>query len=134
MGILIDSSTLIAFEREAVDVEPYIRHREQDEFFVSVITASELLHGAHRADTAKRRAKRLEFVEAVLEMFPVIDIDLAVARVHARLWADLLKKGQKVGLHDSWLAATCLTHDLSLVTGNAREFSRIPGLQVEVWS
>jgi tRNA(fMet)-specific endonuclease VapC len=39
-----------------------------------------------------------------------------------------------VGPHDLWLAATCVAHGLTMVTANAREFERVAGLDVEVWS
>lgn len=37
------------------------------------------------------------------------------------------------GVHDSWLAATCLAHGLKLATENVREFRRVPGLEIEEW-
>ncbi|MHB1192938.1 MAG: PIN domain-containing protein [Longimicrobiales bacterium] len=52
----------------------------------------------------------------------------------ARLWAELAKRGELVGAHDLWLAATCVGRGLSLATGNVREFGRVPGLVVEDWS
>jgi tRNA(fMet)-specific endonuclease VapC len=73
-------------------------------------------------------------VEAVLAAFPILEIDLATARSHAQLWSDLVERGQMIGVHDLWLAATCLAHGLTLVTGNEREFRRVPGLQLEVWN
>ncbi len=101
--------------------------------FVSVVSASELLHGVHRAIDSKTRARRLAFVEAILSLLPVLEIDVATARRHAELWSSLEKRGVMIGLHDTWLAATCLAHDLSLVTTNVREFARVPGLRVERW-
>ena len=133
MGILIDSSILIHFEREGEDLTSRVRHREKEDFFLSVISASELLHGVHRATSTKVKAKRLAFVEAVLSSIPILDIDLAIARSHAQLWCDLEKRGEMIGLHDSWLAATCLAHGLTLATSNIREFRRIPGLKIEEW-
>lgn len=133
MGVLIDSNVLIDLERQARDLSSYIRGREDEEVFLSVISASELLHGVHRAKRAKTRARRLAFVEAVLAAFPVLEIDLATARSHAQLWSDLEKRGLMIGVHDSWLAATCLAHGLTLVTQDVRAFERVPGLSVEVW-
>jgi tRNA(fMet)-specific endonuclease VapC len=37
------------------------------------------------------------------------------------------------GAHDLWLAATCVAHDLTMITANLREFERVPGLRVESW-
>ena len=49
VGVLIDTSVLIDYERGRVDLEARIRGREEETFFLSVVTASELLHGVHRA-------------------------------------------------------------------------------------
>ena len=38
-----------------------------------------------------------------------------------------------IGVHDSWIAAQCIEHGLTLVTRNVREFNRVPGLSVEQW-
>jgi len=133
MGILIDSSVVIGLERLGMTLASRIVGREDESFYLSVISASELLHGVHRATTPKVRATRLAFVEAVLSSFPLLDIDLATARSHAQLWSQLAQRGEMIGAHDSWLAATCLAHGLSLATHNIREFKRVPGLHVEAW-
>lgn len=134
MGVLIDASVLIDHERGRIDLGERVRGRETESFFLSVITASELLHGVHRAREPGVRARRSAFVEGILGSFPLLPIEIATARMHARLWADLASQGQLVGTHDLWLAASCLTHGLTLVTGNLRELRRVPGLEVEDWS
>jgi predicted nucleic acid-binding protein len=49
MGALIDSTVLIAHERGRLDLPEKIAQHEDEEFFISVITASEILHGVRRA-------------------------------------------------------------------------------------
>ena len=48
-------------------------------------------------------------------------------------FAELSRAGALIGPHDLWLAATCVAHGLTMVTGNVREFARVPGLEIEVW-
>ncbi len=134
MAILIDTSILIAYARGRLDVPARVMDREAEEAFLSVISASELLHGVQRAVDPAIRARRLAFVEAVLARFPALEIDPEAARTHAALWSDLAQRGEMIGVHDSWIAATCIARDLTLVTANIREFSRVPGLRVEDWS
>ena len=134
MGVLIDASVLIDHERGKVDLQEHVRGREDEEFFLSVVTASELLHGVHRAGDPGTRARRSAFVEGVLGSFPILPIEVATARMHARLWADLAAQGQPIGAHDLWIAAACLSQRLSVVTCNLREFRKVPGLDVEDWS
>lgn len=134
MGVLIDTSILIEYERDRLDIEPHLSGREQEKFFLSVITASELLHGVHRASDSNIRARRSAFVEAILARFPLLPVDLATARSHSQLWAELASEGRIIGPHDMWLAATCLAHGLTMITANVRDFERVPGLLVETWS
>jgi tRNA(fMet)-specific endonuclease VapC len=134
MGVLIDTSVLIGLERGGTDPTSFAQGRGEEDSFLSVVSASELLHGVHRAKNPGIKARRLAFVEGILSAFPILDIDLAIARSHAQLWSGLARRGEMIGVHDSWLAATCLAHGLGLVTCNVREFRRVPGLKVEEWS
>ena len=134
MAVLIDASILIEAERGRLDLEPHVKRHGDEEAFISVVTASELLHGVHRATQPDVRARRSAFVEGILERFPLLSVDLACARAHAQLWADLRQAGALIGSHDLWLAATCVAHGLTMVTANVREFARVPGLELEVWA
>jgi predicted nucleic acid-binding protein len=125
---------LINHERGRIDVGDRVRGREDEPFFLSVVTASELPHGVHRAKDRGTRARRSAFVEGVLGAFPLLPIEIATTRMHARLWIDLASVGAPIGVHDLWLAAGAITHDLVIVTSNIREFERVEGLSVEEWS
>ncbi len=127
MALLIDTSILVELER-AEATPP--RELESEEVYLSAISASELLHGVERASSAARRARRETFVERILDLVPVLAFDLAVARVHARVWADLSGRGAMIGGHDLIIAATAIRHDLAVVTRNQREFARVEGLDV----
>ena len=133
MAFLIDASVLIDFERGELDIDELVRGREDVGVLCSVITASELLHGVHRATTTSRRARREAWVEAVLARIPLQDIDLRAARTHARLWAELATAGKAIGAHDLWLGSQAIAAGHVLVTVNVRDFRRIPGLDLEVW-
>jgi tRNA(fMet)-specific endonuclease VapC len=133
VAVLIDASILIEAERGRLELEPHIAQRQEEEFFLSVITASELLHSVQRAVRPEVQAKRSAFVEAILTRFPLLQVDLTTARAHAHVWATLAAAGTMIGPHDLWLAATCIAHGLTMVTANVREFTRVPGLEVEVW-
>jgi len=133
MGTLIDTSIFIALERGSIDRSVLSERVGDSAVCLSAITASELLVGVHRADTQQRRARRSAFVEQILDRFDVIPVDLEVSRVHARLWADLQARGELIGAHDSWIAATALAYDHHLATRNRREFERIDDLVVESW-
>ncbi len=129
MGLIVDSSVFIESERKrrAVDLS---RWRDYGQVFLSVMTTSELLVGVHRANSPERRSRRSAFVDAILSSIPSIPIDGEIARIHARLFADLLVRGQMIGAHDLWIAASALANDHAVLTANVSEFSRISELEV----
>ena len=129
MAFLIDTSVLVGLER-AKEATPLARI-EGETSFISAITASELLHGVERAADEGRRARRQAFVERVLDTIPVLPFDLDAARVHARIWAALLRRGAGIGAHDLIIAATALSRDLVVLTHNTREFGRVEGLALQ---
>lgn len=139
MGAVVDTTVFVDLERGArrVATDPGVLIGERleqclgpdEEVAIAAITASELLHGVHRA-TREHRARREAFVEAVLSVVPVLDFDLLAARAHARLWADLTAAGVDVGAHDRLVAATAISVGWRVATANVRHFDRIPGLDV----
>jgi tRNA(fMet)-specific endonuclease VapC len=100
-----------------------------EEVGIAAITASELLHGVHRA-APERRPRREAFVEAILAAFPPLSFDLLAARAHARIWAELAAAGQDVGAHDRLVAATAITAGWRVGTANLRHFDRVAGLDI----
>lgn len=134
MGIIFDSTEIIALERNRQAIEALIAGREDEPFGISVVTIAELLHGVERADTETRRLRRQAFVEKVIEQFPAFPFDTAVARIYARLWASLVNKGYTVGAHDLIIAATAISLDYTVITANRRDFEKIEGLKLEVSS
>ena len=129
MGLIVDASVFIHFERRGVPID-LSAWEPSEGVFISVVTVSELLMGVHRADSDARRQRRSEFVEAILAGVSVLDFTVAVARRHAQLYAELSQQGQLIGAHDMIIAATALYHNLSLLTDNVEEFSRVGGLSV----
>jgi tRNA(fMet)-specific endonuclease VapC len=128
VALLIDTDLLVDLEREgaASRMELLLGNEERA---ISVITVSELLHGVHRAQGAVR-ARRRAFVEHIVAGLEAIPITEPVARVHADIWSDLAGRGEPIGAHDLWIAATALAHGLGVATRNGAHFDRIAGLRV----
>jgi tRNA(fMet)-specific endonuclease VapC len=142
VGTVLDTTVFIDLERAmrglpaahamaAVAERLQARLGESEEVGIAAITASELLHGVHRASD-EHRARREAFVEAALVAFPTLAFDLLVARVHARLWAGLARSGADVGAHDRLVAATALSSEWRVATANVRDFERVRGLEIVV--
>ncbi len=140
MGTILDTTVFIDLERAtrglpasramsevAERLEAHLG--ESEEVGIAAITASELLHGVHRANE-QHRGRREAFVEAVLSAFPTLPFDLLAARAHARLWASLVASGSDVGAHDRLVGATAISAGWQIGTANLDDFNRIPGLEV----
>jgi tRNA(fMet)-specific endonuclease VapC len=131
MGIIFDTSILIAIERSSDNIERLVEGREEEPFGISTITVSELLHGVHRADSENRRLKREAYVEKIIETFPIYSFDLSASRIYARIWANLAKKGISIGAHDLIIASTAISLGFSVATSDIRDYGKIKGLKVE---
>jgi predicted nucleic acid-binding protein len=140
VGTVLDTTVFIELERAARGLPPAramtevvqrlgSQLSEHEEVGIAAITASELLHGVHRA-SEDHRGRREAFVEAVLAAFPTLSFDLLVARTHARLWAGLASSGAEVGAHDRLVAATAMAAGWHVGTADVRHFKRIPGLEM----
>jgi tRNA(fMet)-specific endonuclease VapC len=127
MALLIDTSVLINAERREASLSQTLG---EDDRAISVVTASELLHGVHRTTSGTARTRRAAFVEQLLSAVEALPITMAVARIHAEIWTELKAAGNLIGAHDLWIAATALSQGMEVATANAQDFERVPGLGV----
>jgi predicted nucleic acid-binding protein len=134
VGLLIDSTVLIHAERlgfSPADLIGDLVDRHGDvELAVSVMSAGELFHGCWRARTARQRARRQDFVEAILAAIPTVSITLTIMRVFGEIDAKLVQRGQRLPVSDLLIGCTALARKDQVLTGNVRHFDRIPGLKV----
>lgn len=130
MGLVLDSSVLIAAEKGQFEMEAFMEAQDpMESIFITSISASELLHGVDRA-TPERKSKKKALVETALKKAPILSFDLACARHHAKLWATLAAAGNIIGAHDMLIAAICLRFGHRLATLNEKEFSRVKNLEL----
>jgi tRNA(fMet)-specific endonuclease VapC len=101
-----------------------------DDCVVSTVTSYELYTGVEKCfDPVKERAK----VDLFLRTVSQLSFDLSAAREAARIRAKLESDGQPIGPYDILLAGHALALSLTIVTGNTKEFEKVPGLLVENW-
>ena len=96
----------------------------------SSITVAELDYGVSKSRHAtKNRAALSQF----LSPLEVASFDRDAAAGYGRLRATLEQKGTPIGSMDLLIAAHALSLAVHLITNNAREFQRVPGLRFENW-
>jgi len=127
---LLDTNILSALIRHpAGPVAHKIRERGEATICTSIIVACELRYGSVKKGPSVLSIK----VEEVLGCLKILPLSIGTDHQYAMLRTQLERKGTPIGPNDLLIAAHALTFELTLVTDNLREFSRIPGLSVENW-
>lgn len=136
MSYLVDTNVLSELRRRDPDdnVVRWLEGRPATTLYLSVLTLGELRKGIEALAEGARKRRLLDWLEVELPRFfagRVLPID---ERVADRWGYVVAQAGRPVPAIDSLLAATALTHGLTLVTRNLRDF-RYPGLAVvDPWS
>ena len=120
---LADTSVFVATET----VRPLARDMPTH-IAVSIVTVAELRLGVLAALGHTARAQRLETLRRAESLEPV-PVDDAVASAWARLRVDLRAAGRRIGVNDSWIAATALALAVPVLTQDA-DYDGVPGLEV----
>jgi len=100
----------------------------REEQFTSVVTVGELYKGAFRSPARDRHIGNIE--QQVLPALTVLPYDVPIAKLFGEVRAGLERAGTPLAEADLLIASTALLHNLELVTGNLRPFSRVPGLRI----
>jgi predicted nucleic acid-binding protein len=90
----------------------------------SVITVMEMVKGLQKVQRPQKIAPLLTHVRTE----EVLEFGMAAAEMAGRIWGDLERTGQPIGLADPMIAAIALVHGLELATGNTAHYQRIQQL------
>lgn len=134
MGLILDSSVIIAAERRRISVADLLRqivllHGDQD-VALSAIGLTELYHGVFRSSDEDILARKKAFILALLSELPVYPYTSETSAIAGRIDADQRSRGIVVPFADLLIGATALSLGYAVLTNNARHFSLIPGLSV----
>jgi tRNA(fMet)-specific endonuclease VapC len=134
MGIILDSSVLIAGERGRKSVRQILMrvqatHGEVDSA-LSVVTIVELAHGIYRAKGDADRERRKAFSQELRRDMVVIPVTVEIAELAGRIEGEQANNGVSVAFEDLLIGATALHLGFGVLTLNARHFQMIPGLSV----
>ncbi|MDF1591857.1 MAG: type II toxin-antitoxin system VapC family toxin [Desulfobacterales bacterium] len=100
----------------------------REEQFTSAVVIGELYKGAYRSQDRERHLTNIE--QRVLPAVTVLPYDISIAKVFGKIRAHLEEIGTILPDADIQIAATAIGHNLELITGNLRHFSRITDLKL----
>lgn len=134
MGLILDTSALVAMERAAESsVSPGL---EADETHaIPAIVWAEALIGVRMASNASRAARRRARLEAIRRVTGVVDFTPLVAEHYADIFAELSQLGTLIPQNDIAVAATARALGFGVLVGTNDEahFRRVPGLELKVF-
>ena len=131
MIYLLDTNLCITFLRAPLSrVAQKLAATPATQVACSAITVVELYRGAYRSVQTEDNIAKVAALVAQLGCLP---LDQAAATHAGRIDADLMARGLRIGPYDTLIAATAIANNLTLVTHNTGEFSRVAGLRLEDW-
>ena len=131
MKYLLDTNTCIRhLNQRAPSITAHLHATAESDIAICSIVKAELYLGAMKSQFPEKTMKKQQ---GFAERFVSLPFDDAAALVYARIRGALEQAGTPIGSNDLMIASIALTHSLTLVTHNTREFGRIEGLQIEDW-
>jgi len=132
MTYLLDSNVWIKVlqGRENILLDRFSRENLAEMSSCSPVLGELLVGSEKYVNSIKRKV----LVEGLLSKFVSFSFDDRCANVYAWIRHDLERRGCVIGPYDLQISAIALAHDLTVVTGNVAEFSRVTGLKIEDWT
>ncbi len=131
MKYLLDTDICIyIIKKRPSNVYARLKKMSIEDVGVSSLTVAELAYGVAKSQRSEEnRMKLTQF----LAPFKILSFDGSAALAYGAIRAELEAKGQTIGGIDMLIAAQAVAEEVTLVSNNAREFSRISKLKLENW-
>ncbi|MEI9979062.1 MAG: PIN domain-containing protein [Edaphobacter sp.] len=134
MGLILDSSVVIAAERRGATVAQLLGQivavAGDQRAVLSAVGLTELVHATWRSKTPEVRRQRERFIEDLLADMDVVSYTKDTAMLAGRIDGEQRSQGVTIPSVDLLIGATALEHGYAMATVNIRHFRLIPGLQV----
>ncbi len=128
---LLDANACIRIlNKSSLPLIERLAQHEPSEIRLSSVVKAELLFGARRSE---RVQENLELLARFFAPFICLPFDDRCAEEYGLIRSTLTRLGTPIGPNDLMIAATARAYDLTLVSHDVSEFSRVPGLRVEDW-
>lgn len=134
MGVILDSSVLIAGERRNQTLRQILQRVQsahgEAAAGLSVVTIVELTHGIYRAKSDADRERRRAFTDELRRVMVIHPVSLEIAELAGRIEGEQATRGVSIAFEDLLIGTTALYLGYDVVTLNPRHFERIPALTV----
>jgi tRNA(fMet)-specific endonuclease VapC len=137
--IVLDTDHLSEFQKGSTPAARHLRNRLEtsgETVATTIVSCEELMRGWLAAIHRQREPRdQLRAYQRLHQLF------IAVARWHVLDWDEaaidryeqLRRQKVRIGTMDLKIASIALVHDATILTGNLRDFQRVPNLHVEDW-
>lgn len=131
MKYLLDTNACIKYiNGDSESVKLKLQSFKPEDIVLCSIVKSELIYGVLKS---KNKTKNRERLDLFFTPFDSLSFDDSCAAIYSEIRAALEKKGSIIGAYDMQIAAVAIHNNLTLITHNTKEFSRIAELKIEDW-
>ena len=131
MKLLLDTNICIyLIKRKPLEVLQKFNTYQVGDLGISSITVAELEYGVQKSQFPSRNRQALEQFLLPLQ---IVDFDNAAGVIYGNIRAILEKRGTSIGSLDTLIAAHAVSLQITLITNNVKEFSRVPDLKLDNW-
>lgn len=131
MNYLLDSNACIVFLNKRSDkLKQRLESCQPLQIVLCSVVKAELLYGAMKSQNPQASVSKVENFCAHFQSLPFDD---QAASHYGKIRSELSAIGKPIGANDFMIAAIALANEVTLITHNTREFSRVKGLLLEDW-
>lgn len=138
MNSLLDTCVIAEYTKAAPSpkVIEWLDAQLDESMFLSVLTIGEIEKGIAKLKPSKKKSELGHFLEILLARFDrrVLPLNTAILRRWGMLVGSLETKGRVLPIIDSFIAATALEYDLTIITRNVRDFDESEVKILNVWN
>lgn len=131
---VLDTNILSEFTKPKPDEKVLqFLEKEKDNFCICAPVYQEIVFGIELLPPSKKKTMYLSFLKDVVDSLEVLHYDEASARIHAKLRAELQKKGKILPYIDTEIASICISNNSTLATKNSRDYKGIKELKLKIF-
>ncbi len=127
VAYLVDTDWIIDHLASIRATTEKLRELQPEGVALSVVTLAELYEGVYYSRDPEKNETALN---TILSKLPVMGVERDICQCFGRERGKLRKAGKMIGDFDLLIAATCLCHNLTLLTNNVSHFEHIEGLRL----